>query len=342
MTLVGGGGAGATATAALGSSSVTSGFVNSVSLTTGGTGYSSVPTVTISGGGGAGATAVATISTSTTVTGLVLDSTGSKCYTSAPAVSITGGGATTQATAHATLEPSPSCIYSWSAPANPQCSTKLTTGNGYNPADQKAGVTFHQGNQSFSGTLFVATSNDKSPSSFTVEDPGHDTVGYSANFTSYLQLGGSAWAGGCANITTTAVVGYRLQSITLDTPGSGYTSTPTVSFGTGSGTAVAGPAAHTGIGGLGVTGITLTNGGSGYTNQATVTVTISGGGGSGATATATLQTTSTTTSYVASVTLTGRRLQLLVGSDGHLQWRRRRGSSSSCEHHDLDDYKLLR
>ena len=149
----------------------------------------------------------------------------------------------------------------------------------------------------------VRAADDKSPNSFTIQDPGHDTVGYSANFTSYLKLGGSAWAD-CGNITVTATTGYRLQSITQDSAGTGYTSTPTVTIGSGSGTAVPGPTAHAGVGNLGVTSVTLTNGGSGYTNQATITVGFSGGGGSGAAATATIQTTSTTTSYVASVSLT--------------------------------------
>jgi hypothetical protein len=301
VVLTGGGGAGATATATLGTSTVTNGFVTVVNLTTGGSGYSTVPTVTISGGGGTGATAVATIATSTTVTGLVLDSTGSQCYATAPAVSFTGGGPGTGATAHATLESTKSCIYSWTAPSSPQCTNKLTAANGYNPIDQKSGVTFNAGNGSFSGTLLVRNADDKSPNAFTIEDPGHDTVGYASNFTSFLKLGGTAWAD-CGNISVTATTGYRLQSITLDTPGSGYTSTPTVTIGSGSGTAVPGPTAHSGVGNLGVISVTLTNGGAGYTSNPTVS--FSGGGGSGAAATATIQTTSVSTSFVASVSVT--------------------------------------
>lgn len=79
--------------------------VKSITITNGGSGYTSVPTVTISGGGGSGATAVAQISGGK-VTGLYLSSPGTgtagTAYTSAPVVTITGGGGT-GATATATL-----------------------------------------------------------------------------------------------------------------------------------------------------------------------------------------------------------------------------------------------
>jgi hypothetical protein len=214
-------------------------------------------------------------------------------------VSFSGGGGT-GATAHATLEAAKSCIFSWTAPTSPQCTNKLDAAHGYNPVDQKAGVSFNQGNGSFSGTLQVRAADDKTPNAFTIEDPGHDTVGYASNFTSFLKVGGSSWAD-CGNITVTATTGYRLQSITLDSPGSGYTSTPSVTISSGSGTAVPGPTAHAGVGNLGVIAVTLTNGGSGYTS--TPSVSFSGGGGSGAAATATIQTTSVSTSFVASITL---------------------------------------
>jgi hypothetical protein len=300
VVLSGGGGVGATATAALGTSTVTNGFVTAVSITTGGSGYTTAPAVTISGGGGTGATAVATIATSTTVTSLTLDSAGSQCYAAPPPVAIGGAGGSGTA-AHATLEATKSCVFSWTAPASPQCTNKLDAAHGYNPVDQKAGLTLNQGNGSFSGTLYVRTADEKSPNGFTIENPGYDPAGYASSFTSNLQLAGSVTWADCGNVSVTVTTGYRLQSITLDSPGSGFTGTPTVTIGSGSGTAVAGPTAHAGVGNLGVIGVALTNGGSGYTSQPTVI--FSGGGGSGAAATATIQTTSTSTSYVASVTL---------------------------------------
>lgn len=66
--------------------------VISVSLTSGGSGYTSVPTVTISGGGGSGAKALAVLSGGA-VGGLGVTYHGTG-YTSAPAVTITGGGGT--------------------------------------------------------------------------------------------------------------------------------------------------------------------------------------------------------------------------------------------------------
>lgn len=66
--------------------------VVSIELTSPGSGYTSAPTVTISGGDGSGATAIAGISFSSgQVTGITLQNHGD-FYQSAPQVSITGGG----------------------------------------------------------------------------------------------------------------------------------------------------------------------------------------------------------------------------------------------------------
>jgi hypothetical protein len=66
--------------------------VDTISVTAGGTGYTSEPTVTLSGGGGKGATATATIA-SGAVSAVNVTSPGSG-YTSAPSVAFTGGGGT--------------------------------------------------------------------------------------------------------------------------------------------------------------------------------------------------------------------------------------------------------
>ena len=65
----------------------TGGFITSVSVTNGGSGYASAPTVTFSGGGGAGAEATAIIS-GDAVTSIAVTDAGSG-YTSAPTVTIT-------------------------------------------------------------------------------------------------------------------------------------------------------------------------------------------------------------------------------------------------------------
>lgn len=66
------------------------GNVNSASVTAGGTGYTTAPTVTISGGGGSGATAVATVSGGA-VTGITITNSGSG-YTTTPTIAIGGPG----------------------------------------------------------------------------------------------------------------------------------------------------------------------------------------------------------------------------------------------------------
>jgi len=75
--------------------------VFSVAVTSGGSGYSSVPAVTLSGGGGSGATATATIAGGK-VSAVTVTAPGSG-FTSAPTVSFSGGGATTNATATASI-----------------------------------------------------------------------------------------------------------------------------------------------------------------------------------------------------------------------------------------------
>ncbi len=64
--------------------------LSSITVTTGGAGYTSAPTVSISGGGGSGATATATV-TAGAVTSIALTNPGAN-YTSSPLVTISGGG----------------------------------------------------------------------------------------------------------------------------------------------------------------------------------------------------------------------------------------------------------
>jgi len=66
--------------------------VDSVTITAGGSGYTSVPTVTFSGGGGLGATGTAVL-TSQAVTSITITAIGSD-YTSAPTVAFSGGAGT--------------------------------------------------------------------------------------------------------------------------------------------------------------------------------------------------------------------------------------------------------
>ncbi|PWB54837.1 MAG: hypothetical protein C3F06_03435 [Candidatus Methanoperedenaceae archaeon] len=98
VNISGGGGTGATATAALGTAAVAS-----LNLTANGSGFTSVPTVSFSGGGGSGANATAILGTAAVASATLTK--GGSGYTSVPAVSILpvdGNGA--GATATVTLE----------------------------------------------------------------------------------------------------------------------------------------------------------------------------------------------------------------------------------------------
>lgn len=72
--------------------------VKQITIANGGTGYTTVPTVTISGGGGQGATATATVFggkvTSVTITSPGTLSRGGSYYNSAPTITFSGGGGT--------------------------------------------------------------------------------------------------------------------------------------------------------------------------------------------------------------------------------------------------------
>lgn len=123
VTLTGGGGTGASATAIIDISAgrdlkvasvftgwnnnnpvpfdnTDTGSVTAITVTAGGSGYTSAPAVTLAGGGGTGASATATITGP--VTSITINAGGSG-YTSAPTVTFTGGGGS-GATATATVE----------------------------------------------------------------------------------------------------------------------------------------------------------------------------------------------------------------------------------------------
>ena len=81
---------------------IANGPVTSATVTAGGTGYTTPPTVAITGGGGTGATATASI-TGAIVTAINITNGGSG-YTTAPTIGLTGGGGTgATATAAITL-----------------------------------------------------------------------------------------------------------------------------------------------------------------------------------------------------------------------------------------------
>ncbi len=283
--------------------SIPMGPVTSLTLTAGGSGYISAPSVSITGGGGSGAAATATIGgANVTAVTMLTKGTG---YTSAPTVQFTGGTTGTAATATAVLTrivsgitltaggagytgvPTVTISGGGGSGATATASitgglntiTVATRGSGYTTAPT---VTFTGGGGA--GAAGTAVISNGRVTSITITNRG---TGYTSAPTITLSGGGGTGA------TATATVTQYVNAVTVTNAGSGYTSTPSVSFSGGGGTGAAATAALTGI----VNSVTVTNGGSGYTSAPTVSFV--GGGGTGATATATV-----VPGYVNSITLT--------------------------------------
>ena len=105
----------------------------------------------------------------------------------------------------------------------------------------------------------------------TIQIPGTSTCSYGTDFTAGASSGGSG-----VSISGVDATVYLNGLVKITNPGAGYTSVPTVTFSTPTGSS---PVTATGtatISGGKVTGITVTSLGSGYTSMPTITLT--GGG----------------------------------------------------------------
>jgi uncharacterized repeat protein (TIGR01451 family) len=223
-----------------------------VTVTNGGSGYVSAPTVTLSGGGGTGATATAIISGGI-VTNVIVTNGGTG-YTSAPSVGFSSG------TAAATA-----------ALAGVTVSGQTIT---FNVGTLAAGAS-----ASFKIDAQVAT---------TGLPAGTTTLTNSASVVdAYNAVARTATAD--VNVTATPRLALKeiasplplpLTAINVTAGGSGYTTAPSVVI---TGCSVA-PTAIATVSGGAVTGVTITNGGA---NCTAPSIAFSGGGGSGATASST-------------------------------------------------------
>jgi autotransporter-associated beta strand protein len=226
ITLTGGGGNGAAATASLG---LTQASLVFTPLTNGGSGYTSVPTVNITGGGGAGAAATGTLgltAASFTITN------GGSGYTTAPSVSISGGGGS-GATATATISGG---VVTGITITNPG------TGYLFTPT-----ISFGAPSAGTRATG-VGNATNFQVGSVTLTNPGG---GY-ASAPSVAFVGGTAGTAAAASANAT---NFAL-GLVVTNPGSGYTSAPTVGFSGGTATATANLssvvlAATSGVGGSG-------------------------------------------------------------------------------------------
>lgn len=257
--IITGDGTGASAHATLG----TSNEISTIVVDSGGAGYT-VATVTIVD---PEATATATIGGTSAVLGATVTNQGVN-YTTAPTIAVTGGGGA-GATATATL-----LNATWGL------LRLILTGAGANYTSAPA-VGFSGGTGSGAAGVATISAPDQVVGA-TVTAGGYFPDPPSVNFS-----------GGGASIQATArpIMQYpngtgAVVGIEIVAPGTGYTSTPTITITHPS--SLATPATATAQLGTGqITSITLTNPGAGYGATAP-TVSLTGGGGSGGTATASL------------------------------------------------------
>jgi hypothetical protein len=231
-----------------------------ISISDGGSNYSSAPTVTAVGGAGSGATFAATVENGSVVN-VVPTSPGSG-YGPADVVQLlfSGGGSDTGAVLQASL-----------TEGNISAILVTNGGTGYTTVPSVS-ITGGAG----SGATATAALAPSGVASISVLAGG---VGYTSAPTVIITGGGGTGAAAVATVSGGVVTGF-----TVSNTGSGYTSRPTVSLSGGGGTGAAGTAA---LSGTSVASITVTAGGSGFTGTPTVTFS-GGGGGSGAAAVATV------------------------------------------------------
>lgn len=231
-----------------------------VSVGTGGSGYSSAPTVSLSGGGGTGAAAVAQMA-GTVVQGVVITNAGTG-YTSAPSVAFSGGGGSGAAGTATVLS------YAGTRP--------ITFFKGR--WNDMYGVDGHGRGFRWDGdTPQLEALGISKPLTFAA--PVGSTASQK-NFVSAVQIldGGSGY-GGVPTVTfsgggaTTQAAGVailangRVNGVTLSNRGAGYTAAPQITFAGGQGTIAAFTCNVLGS----VVGLECSDSGAGYTGEPTIT-----------------------------------------------------------------------
>lgn len=245
-----------------GANLISVGSVGTIGITNGGTGYTSVPQVTISApneANGLQAQAIASISNAAgTITGVEITNIGTG-YTSVPTVTIAPPTSAfgVQAQAQATIQNGNVVVISVTNPGSAYTSVPNVTISGGGGSNATANAVLGSG-------LVTA---------ITITEAG---TGYTAAPTVTITGGGGNNATAIAGLLTfkKGTVG-----IVLTNGGAGYTTPPNVTISGGGGTNAAATAL---VNGGVVTSVVVTNPGSGYTSNPTVS--FSGGGGNGAAA----------------------------------------------------------
>ncbi len=281
-----------------------SGQVVSLSLTTGGSGYTSPPAVSFSGGGGTGASAVAHMA-GTQVESVVITNGGTG-YTAAPTVTIAGNAVATASVYTKSILPASfvrsrfNDLYAfdgmgrglrwdgsagtmqpiglqkpYKGPAVTVASTAMagyvdavnvvSPGAGYSAAPS---VTFTGGTPTTAAVARAEVSGGR-VIGITVSEPG---VGYQAAPT--VSLSASNATGAAFSV---GVLG-SVQALTISNGGTGYTSAPTVVFSSAQGLTQANATVTISDTGT-ISSVDLLSGGTGATGA--VTASLSGGGGTG-------------------------------------------------------------
>jgi len=300
VTIAGGGGTGATATA-----TVAGGVVTLVTITNPGTGYTTRPVILFSGGAGSNAAATAPLPPSALTSPLATLSVfrpGSG-YTNRPTRVVGGSGSGGAITFNDTNYSvvgyrvvQPGSAYSSSSPPTitlgnvgtgagaviaPSISGVVTgiavtnAGTGYDPATTQIAITPVAAGSGASGRA-ISVNGLGAITAVNVATPGAGYV--AAPRVTIVDRSGTGFGA-----QATASISGGVTAFSLTNAGSGYTSAPMVSFTGGGGM---GATAIATVSGGFVTGITITNPGSGYTSAPMIG--FSGGAGSGAAATATI------------------------------------------------------
>lgn len=280
LVQINGGGTGATATA-----TITNGVLTGITVNTPGTGYTA-PTITLLQGTGASAS-VNSLEGTQTVLAVNVSNTGLG-YTSAPTVTFAGGGGTTQATGTAVIANGRVTSVTVNTPGVGYTGTPTVTFTGGGAPTVSATATavmsgFAVGDVSVtggSGYTFAPAVTFGAPNlasgvratGIAIVDPNSRTVtGIQVTNpgTGYTSTPSVTLAAFTTTATAEAfTTGGSVISVDINNNGAGYVGTPAVSFTGGNGTGAAGTAV---MANGKVVGVTITNPGIGYTTSPTVT-----------------------------------------------------------------------
>ncbi|MEI8157917.1 MAG: PilC/PilY family type IV pilus protein [Burkholderiales bacterium] len=232
--------------------------VGGVSLDSGGSGYTSAPTVTVSGGGGSGATVTPTMAYTYSMPASYNVPSGNQGsgYTSTPTATLAAGSGGTCSTITVTRSSGKITKLDFT------CTSTFTSA----PTINFSGSTTGSAATPFTIPLSSLTKSGGSIVSLAFTGGSQ----YSSAPTVSFSGGGGSGATATATLSASGTVGISAINITPGT-GYGYTTVPTgftISGGSGGGVAGTTSAGTTNS----VTAISVTNGGAGYTNTPTITL----------------------------------------------------------------------